>query len=30
VPLGFISLTENLMMVAMAVWMLAAPMPSVM
>ena len=23
VPLGFISLTENLMMVAMAVWMLA-------
>ncbi len=27
VPLGFISLTENLMMIAMAVWMLAAPMP---
>lgn len=25
VPLGFISLTENLMMVAMAVWMLAKP-----
>ncbi|WP_269716838.1 glutaredoxin family protein [Caulobacter sp. NIBR2454] len=25
VPLGFISLTENLMMVAMAVWMLAMP-----
>lgn len=25
VPLGFVSLTENLMMVAMAVWMLAAP-----
>ena len=24
VPLGFVSLTENLMMVAMAVWMLAA------
>jgi len=23
VPLGFISLTENVMMVAMAVWMLA-------
>jgi glutaredoxin len=26
VPLGFVSLTENLMMVAMAVWMLAKPM----
>lgn len=26
VPLGFVSLTENLMMVAMAVWMLARPM----
>jgi hypothetical protein len=26
VPLGFISLTENVMMVAMAVWMLARPM----
>lgn len=25
VPLGFVSLTENLMMVAMAVWMLVAP-----
>ncbi len=25
VPLGFLSLTENLMMVAMAVWMVAAP-----
>ncbi len=25
VPLGFISLTENLMMIAMALWMLAAP-----
>jgi hypothetical protein len=25
VPLGFISLTENLMMIAMAVWMLAGP-----
>jgi len=25
VPLGFLSLTENLMMIAMAVWMLAAP-----
>ena len=25
VPLGFVSLTENVMMVAMAVWMLAAP-----
>ena len=25
VPLGFISLTENVMMVAMALWMLAAP-----
>ena len=25
VPLGFVSLTENLMMVAMAVWMVAAP-----
>ncbi len=25
VPLGFISLTENLMMVAMAIWMIAAP-----
>ena len=25
VPLGFVSLTENLMMVAMAVWMLAMP-----
>lgn len=26
VPLGFVSLTENLMMVAMAVWMVATPM----
>jgi glutaredoxin len=26
VPLGFLSLTENLMMIAMAVWMLAMPM----
>jgi hypothetical protein len=26
VPLGFVSLTENLMMVAMALWMSAAPM----
>ncbi len=26
VPLGFISLTENLMMIAMAVWMIARPM----
>ncbi|MDZ4761407.1 MAG: hypothetical protein SGJ21_10075, partial [Alphaproteobacteria bacterium] len=25
VPLGFLSLTENLMMIAMAVWMLASP-----
>jgi len=25
VPLGFLSLTENVMMVAMALWMLAAP-----
>lgn len=25
VPLGFLSLTENLMMVAMAIWMIAAP-----
>ena len=25
VPLGFISLTENLMMIAMALWMLVAP-----
>ena len=25
VPLGFVSLTENLMMVAMAVWMALAP-----
>ena len=25
VPLGFVSLTENLMMVAMALWMLSAP-----
>ena len=25
VPLGFISLTENMMMVAMAIWMVAAP-----
>lgn len=25
VPLGFVSLTENVMMVAMAIWMLAAP-----
>jgi len=25
VPLGFLSLTENLMMIAMAVWMLAGP-----
>jgi len=24
VPLGFVSLTENVMMVAMALWMLAA------
>jgi hypothetical protein len=24
VPLGFVSLTENLMMIAMAVWMLTA------
>jgi hypothetical protein len=24
VPLGFISLTENLMMIAMAIWMAAA------
>lgn len=27
VPLGFVSLTENLMMVAMALWMMLAPMP---
>ena len=27
VPLGFISLTENFMMVAMALWMAAAPAP---
>lgn len=27
VPLGFVSLTENLMMVGMAIWMLAMPMP---
>lgn len=27
VPLGFLSLTENLMMIVMAIWMLAAPMP---
>ena len=26
VPLGFVSLTENLMMIAMAVWMIFAPM----
>jgi hypothetical protein len=26
VPLGFVSLTENVMMVAMALWMVAAPM----
>jgi len=26
VPLGFVSLTENLMMVAMALWMLFKPM----
>jgi hypothetical protein len=25
VPLGFISLTENLMMIAMAIWMLVSP-----
>ena len=25
VPLGFVSLTENLMMVAMAIWMIAGP-----
>ncbi len=25
VPLGFVSLTENLMMIAMAVWMVAKP-----
>ncbi len=25
VPLGFVSLTENLMMIAMAVWMLVRP-----
>jgi hypothetical protein len=25
VPLGFLSLTENVMMVAMALWMVAAP-----
>ena len=30
VPLGFISLTENLMMIAMAVWMLLAPAAMVM
>lgn len=29
VPLGFVSLTENLMMVAMAVWMLARPMAAI-
>ncbi|HVY88351.1 MAG TPA: MauE/DoxX family redox-associated membrane protein [Hyphomonadaceae bacterium] len=28
VPLGFVSLVENLMMIAMAVWMFAEPMPS--
>ena len=28
VPLGFLSLTENVMMVAMALWMVAAPMRS--
>ena len=28
VPLGFLSLTENVMMVAMALWMIAAPMLS--
>jgi glutaredoxin len=27
VPLGFVSLTENLMMIAMAVWMIFKPMP---
>ncbi|QNA85074.1 glutaredoxin [Sphingomonas sp. So64.6b] len=27
VPLGFVSLTENVMMVAMALWMMIAPMP---
>ena len=27
VPLGFVSLTENLMMIAMAIWMLATAMP---
>ncbi len=30
VPLGFVSLTENLMMIAMALWMLATPMVMVM
>jgi hypothetical protein len=25
VPLGFVSLTENLMMIAMALWMMAKP-----
>lgn len=29
VPLGFVSLTENVMMVAMAVWMLARPMAAI-
>jgi hypothetical protein len=28
VPLGFVSLTENLMMIAMAVWMAGAELPS--
>jgi hypothetical protein len=28
VPLGFLSLTENLMMIAMAVWMLAMQAPA--
>jgi hypothetical protein len=26
VPLGFVSLTENLMMIGMAVWMIVKPM----
>jgi len=29
VPLGFLSLTENLMMIAMAIWMLAIPMAGI-
>jgi glutaredoxin len=29
VPLGFVSLTENLMMIAMAVWMVAMPMQTI-